>query len=237
MSYFSFKRIQITTLLLLLIAGISFARPAGAFGPRDVLYEIVSNCMDTTVWDYCRVCRWPRTDQACPQNPDCKNTTELWAESDNYVVIRDSKMCGCPEGFVHGLALPRTHITGIEDKVLPDGIWKFAWESASKRIEDQSAIALVVNPREERNQDQLHVHLLRLKAGARKLFAGRPEQIIHVGSLDKIWGPVKERAAALRLYDYGVLVASDLHGGFMVVVQRDSPEKMYTMWRCSETRR
>ena len=56
--------------------------------------------------------------------------TELWVESNNYLVISDSKMCGCPEGFVHGLALPRAHITGIEDKVLPDGIWKFAWDAA-----------------------------------------------------------------------------------------------------------
>ena len=109
----TFPNSVILAIILAMLTGCaSLSGQAGGHGHRDALREIVSECLDTTALQYCRVCPWPRADQSCPGHADCRDTTQVWAESDNYVAIRDIKMCGCPEGFVHGLALPRARITG-----------------------------------------------------------------------------------------------------------------------------
>jgi len=215
---------------LLLFIGISAPLPAGAVGDRTVLWNIVTNCLDASGADYCAVCRWPRVDSACPHAGACKGTTEVWAKSADFVALRDSKMCGCPAGFVHGLAIPRAKVTGVEDSRRPDGIWTFAWDVARRRMGDDPAIALVVNPMARRSQDQLHVHLLRLRDDARQLIAQRPAD--RVTSLDLVWKVAAQRADAEGLTDYGVLVVGRQEGGFMVLVEKDSPEWMYTDWRC-----
>jgi CDP-diacylglycerol pyrophosphatase len=228
---FRFRRGICTSVFgALILAGVLVATPLVAEGARDALWEIVSACMDPSVADYCRQCRWPRIEAACTQDIKCKDTSEVWAETRDYVVIRDIKMCGCPQGFVHGLAIPRARVTGIEDPHRPDGIWRFAWDAAQKRIGDEFAVALVVNPPRLRSQDQLHVHILRLKNDARQRFAGLPASRIE--DLDGVWRAASQSAAEMNLHDYGVLVVRDLDGGFMVRVEKDSPELLYTDWTC-----
>ncbi len=102
--------------------------------------------------DYCVLCRYPRADSVCGKGLGCKETTRVWAETAKFAVISDIKTCGCPPDFVHGLVLPRTPVTGVEDPRKPDEIWSVAWEAARKRISDENAIALVVNPATVRTQ-------------------------------------------------------------------------------------
>ena len=215
---------------VLILAGAMVTAPADAGGSRDALWEIVTNCLDPAVADYCERCRWPRIEIPCAHDEKCKNTTKVWAETQDFVVIRDHKMCGCPEGFVHGLAIPRARVTGIEDPNRPDGIWRYAWEIAQRTINDPSVIALVVNPTRLRSQDQLHVHILRLTKDARQRFAGLP--VSRLQDLDEVWRAAGQSAAEMNLDDYGVLVAAHPDGGFLVRVEKGSPEWLYTDETC-----
>jgi len=223
-------RVRALAGVVLFFVVVSAALPAWAGGDRTLLWGIVANCLDTSGAEYCATCRWPRVDSPCPRRDACRETTEVWAESADFAVLRDAKMCGCPSGFVHGLAIPRARVTGVEDPRRPDGIWAFAWTTARARMGDHPAIALVVNPRAQRSQDQLHVHLLRLRDDARHLIAQRPAD--RVAGLDQVWKVAAQRAAASGLTDYGVLVTSHQEGGFVVVVEKESPEKLYTEWHC-----
>ena len=213
-----------------LIILASVAAPAHAAGSRDVLWEIVSNCLNPGVADYCANCRSPLPGTSCAAEIACKNTTELWAETEAYVALRDRKMCGCPDDFVHGLVVPRARVTGVEDPLRPDGIWGFAWATALKRIGDETAAALAVNPQGTRAQDQLHVHILRLRPDARPRFARA--RTARVQKLDEVWRAAGRIAAAAGLADYGILVASDPPSGFIVLVDSISPEKSYGLERC-----
>jgi CDP-diacylglycerol pyrophosphatase len=139
-------------------------------------------------------------------------------------------MCGCAPGFVHGLVIPRARITGIEDPRCPKNIWGIAWAMTRKRITDEDAIALVVNPRELRSQDQLHVHIVRLRSDARGRFDGA--RSVRVQDLDEVWSAAAKKNSAPKRQDYGVLVARHRDGGFFVLVDERSPEKLYTLWEC-----
>jgi len=143
--------------------------------------------------------------------------------------MRDIKMCSCPGDFFHGLALPRYPVTCVEDPKRPDGIWRFAWNVALSRIKPQS-IALVVNPQFRRSQNQLHVHLLRLKDEAHSIansfLAG------HVKNLDGVWSVAEKSARVQGLSDYGVLVKADDVGQFAVYVSSESPEALFTQATC-----
>jgi CDP-diacylglycerol pyrophosphatase len=215
---------------VLIVIGISLALSPGMPNSRDVLWHIVTNCLDPTVADYCERCNRPRIDSSCLPRGDCENTIEVWAADEDYAVIRDIKMCGCPEEFLHGLILPRWRVTGVEDPGCPDGIWEVAWDVACKRIKDESSIALVVNPKGWRSQDQLHVHVVRLRQDARQKFDKLT--MTRVQCLDEVWTAASQRAASEGLDDYGVLVASNPQGGFMLLVEKYSPERMYTEERC-----
>lgn len=199
--------------------------PSIAAGNRDILWNTISTCIDTTNKDYCSRCTSPRVEIDCHT---CRNTTEVWAESMEFVAIRDRKMCDCPEGFVHGLVIPRSRVTGIEDPMRPDGIWKFAWETATKRLKENE-IALVVNPKLDRSQDQLHVHMVRVRRD--QLPAGLL-QTVKVDSLDRVWYAAARKAAELDWKDYGVLVTRGAESGYLVVVEHGSPEDRYTQARC-----
>jgi CDP-diacylglycerol pyrophosphatase len=203
---------------------------------RDIIWDIVSNCLDPAAPDYCDKCRWPRTETTCAKGLTCLQTTEVWAENDAYVILRDPKMCGCPENFVHGLAIPRTRVTGVEDPRHPDSIWAFAWETALQRIGDPRVAALVVNPPWSRAQDQLHVHIVRLKEYARNNFCSN--FITRVPSLDQVWSEAAKLADSAGVSDYGILVTSHPEGGFIVLIDRKSPEKEYVQEGCkvSESR-
>lgn len=216
----------------LCIAGANAALARDEGGVRDTLWRIVSTCLATGEAEYCQRCESPRVDAACSQNRRCENTTEVWEETSEYVAIRDIKMCSCPAGFVDGLAIPRNRVKGIEAPQLPDGIWAFAWSVARRKIDDDATIALVVNSVRGRSQDQLHVHLVRLRSEARANFTGR---LGAVTRLDDVWSTVSRLAAnEPLLQDYNVLVASNLKGGFEVLVESNSKslERTYTHRTC-----
>jgi CDP-diacylglycerol pyrophosphatase len=226
------SRVRVLAAGVLLFAGALAAVSAGEDGSRDKLWRIATTCLGPEDAEYCQRCDSPRIDTACPHNRRCEDTTEVWGETNEYVAIRDVKMCSCPAGFVHGLALPRTEVKGIEASPLPHGIWAFAWAVAKGKIADESTIALVVNSARGRTQDQLHVHLVRLRDDARQSFAGRMAFVLR---LDDVWSAVSQLAANQPpLKDYNVLVASNLKGGFEVLVEGNdkSLERTYTQRTC-----
>src|SRR5262245_41270821 len=143
--------------------------------PPNALWDIVSTCIDrdggAPKTHYCECEAFARS---CCYERATPNAVVVWAETSEFVAIRDLKMCGCATGFVAGLALPRTLVTGIEDPARPEGIWPFAWAVARDRISEELEIGLVINSIEARSQNQMHVHMLRLKPGARDVLeAGR----------------------------------------------------------------
>lgn len=231
MSLLSFRYARAIILPYLLLAAATFASGhAVAAESRDALLSIVSNCLDIHAPDYCMLCPAPRLESPCAQGRGCKATTEVWEETADYVVIRDRKMCGCPSGFVHGLVIPRARIIGTEDPRRPDNIWSIAWAMARKRIAEENAIALVVNPRGSRTQDQLHIHIVRLLSDARRRFDGA--RSVRLRNLDEVWSAAAKKATTAKLKDYGVLVARHPEGGFFVLVDERSPEKLYTQGEC-----
>jgi len=203
---------------------------AGAAPGSDVLWRIVSQCIDPGAAGYCSRCDWP-IEGSCGASRDCRRSTQVWAETREYVAIRDIKMCGCPLDFVHGLALPRAPVTGVEDPRRPAGIWAFAWEVTRRLIPDESEVALVVNPPGARTQGQLHVHLVRLAPGARARVAARA--VAPAATLGQVWDAAARAAAAAKLDDYGVLVMRDDAGhGFLVLADPASPEGAFTVSTC-----
>ncbi|MFM7698903.1 MAG: CDP-diacylglycerol diphosphatase [Limnohabitans sp.] len=144
--------------------------------------------------------------------------------------MRDIKMCGCPVQFLHGLVLPKSRVTGVEDAQRPEAIWQFAWEMATERI-PQNDIALVVNPKARRSQNQLHVHLVRLKPEYQgKNFEG---VTLHTQNLTKVWELSAGLAHANAMQDYGVLVTSGSKGGYVIVLTAQSPEALFTQAYCT----
>jgi len=196
---------------------------------NDILLHIVSQCVDPSKANYCSQCMLPRRDANCGVS-ECKKTNEVWALNTQYAAIRDIKMCGCPAEFIHGLAMPREVITGVEDLNRQEGIWQFAWDVATERIELDS-IALVVNPKSQRTQNQLHIHLVRLDKNAR--FNLPQHSPVYVDSLEYIWAVAEQNALAKDLNDYGVLVAQLSPSKYMVVVTPGSPEAAFTQWSCN----
>ena len=87
--------------LIALVLGLACASPGSS---RDALLRIVSDCLDTSASRYCGRCTSPQAG-TCDLEYPCTRTTEVWAQTEEYVAIRDLKMCGCPDGFVHGLAM------------------------------------------------------------------------------------------------------------------------------------
>ncbi len=212
--------------LLLLIATLTAT--GCATGNRDIIWNIVTNCLDPTVPDYDRRCRWPIATSAAA----CRKTTDVWDMTNEFVILRDVKMCDCPadKTFVHGLAIPRARVTGSEDPNRPTGIWQYAWDNAVRRIGNEGEIALVVNPPGDRGQDQLHVHLVRLSDAGRRIVAssGAPR----VPNLADVWRNADQLAAEKGLKFYGVFVARHPAGGFVVYVDDRNRENDYTVARC-----
>ena len=211
---------------------------------REILWKIVSNCLeqDHGIAEYCSKCPAPLAPllasctDASGLDPValCRKTTPVWDKTAEFVAFGDMKMCGCPDGFVHGLALPLSKVTGVEDPSRPAGIWGFAFDEAAKKIGDKAAIVLVVNSRSHRQQDQLHIHLLRLAEGARDRFMKL--QPVRVESLADVWAAAARHAAAAGSAEggYGVAVIQDgPNGGFLVATTPDSPEWLFGAYRCS----
>jgi len=227
--------------LLIFLALPAFAGPA-QYSKRDILWRVVSDCLQegSDRAAYCRDCPSPREDllPVCTAGPAldaqaaCRRSTQVWVKTSRFVVIRDRKMCGCPEGFVHGLALPLSKVTGAEDPARPAGIWRFAWDVALKKIADKESIILAANPRIRRTQDQLHIHMVRLAEGARERFlALKP---LRAKSLKDVWSVAAQHAASAGLAEggYGVGVIAAPAGGWLVAASSESLEGMFTAYSC-----
>lgn len=218
--------------VLLTLASAAVAAPPPS-SPSDALWRIVATCVDGARPD-ASFCACPAFARSCCGQP-APNADVVWAETPDFVVIRNMNMCGCAPGFVAGLALPRARITGIEDPKRPDAIWPLAWDVARARIADPMEIALLINPPDERSQNQMHVHLLRLRDGARNEIAALtpPDAILlRLPSLDHVFTTAAARVGAAALGDYGLLVVRDPAGGFVAALtDRTSPER-YTQNRC-----
>jgi CDP-diacylglycerol pyrophosphatase len=211
-------------LVLVLAAGC-----ASNGSSRDALLRIVTDCLDTGAPRYCARCPSPQAGTCDLQYP-CTRTTEVWAETGEYVAIRDLKMCGCPAGFVHGLAMPRYPVSGPEDPRRPEALWRFAWDVARSRISDEREIALLINPPALRTQDQLHIHLVRLLPDARaRIDALKPDAIAR---LEEVWTAAAQHAAGRELTEYGVIVVQSLDHGWLVAADAGATEIAFTAARC-----
>jgi CDP-diacylglycerol pyrophosphatase len=222
-------RFSVTVAVVLAVVVGCGPPPGMVVAPRAQLWHIVSTCLEAPGAEYCQRCRFP-VRGTCPLATACEQTTEVWAQAAEYVAIRDLKQCGCPADFVHGLALPRRPVTGAADGGGIEGIWRFAWEVARTRIEDETEIALVVNPPDRQTQDHPHVHLVRLRPGARDAVAARdPERVQRLGDV----GPAAARHAAARgTARYGVLVVREPGGDFLVLSDAGATEHDFTLGRC-----
>ena len=222
----TFLRALAAWILAICVDGGAFAFDLPKSG---VLLDIVSKCLDTSAANYCTACMAPRADANCQVAPQCTKSTEVWSLTDHFVAMRDIKMCGCPADFVHGLVLPKQIITGVEDPLRPDAIWPYAWDIASTRIEPEF-IALVINPQNFRSQNQMHIHLVRLKPQARTALAKLSNHPIE--DLNQVWKVASQSAKEQQMEDYGVIVFRSTTGAFNVVVTANSPEGVFTQYAC-----
>ncbi len=214
--------------LLVLAASIQSAKALGV-ARSDMLLHIVEECTNTQKPGYCEKCLAPQRQAMCVNHNTCRATSEIWAQTSEFVAMRDIKMCGCPKQFVHGLVLPKARVTGIEDPNRTEAIWQFAWDIARQSI-DTNEIALAVNPPSRRSQNQLHVHLVRLKPGvnARSL----NDVTVRTQNLTNVWAVASESALKHQLKEYGLLVMADPQAGYVLVLTKDSPEALYTQAHC-----
>jgi len=232
-------------LLLLATSGV-----ASAQSRRDILWNIVNNCLGREAAQHAQACPAPRQAAPAPAivSPAeatryCRKSTEVWGEAaDAFVAFRDIKMCACPDdhSFIHGLALPYTKVTGVEDPRRPDGIWAFAWSVALAKIgaADKQSIGLAVNPEYGRTQDQLHVHIVRLRPDYLRRIAAHPEQVLRtvpLRDLSQVWRETFAPAGPSGFRDFGLLLTSDGADGYIlrVIDPSVSPEGEYTRWSCS----
>ena len=218
----------------LAVAGCAASRDHPGTGP-SALWTIVSRCVDRQTAAYCSC---PPFELSCCGNPSTPDADVVWARTADFVVIRDLRMCGCPPGFVSGLAMPVTRVSGIEDPRRPEGIWPFAWEAARARIPDQQAIGLVLNPPDARTQNQMHVHLLRLRAEVRPWLDGDAPappgvQVIPVQDLGAVFAAVQARVGADHMRDTGVLVARGRGAGWRAVLTGRTSPQAFTLNRCA----
>jgi CDP-diacylglycerol pyrophosphatase len=223
------------------------AAPAGAQNRRDILWHIVSQCLGREAAADCRAPpKAPLAGLAFKTPAEatayCRGSSDVWGRKpDQFVAFRDIKMCACPDdrGFIHGLALPYTRVPGVEASNRPDGIWQFAWDVGVEKLgADQGQLALAVNPVSLRSQDQLHVHIVRLRPDYLKRIEEHPRQIlrtVRVKDLSRIWHEAPLPAESVFFFrDFGVLVTGDGAGGWIVRLTSPSisPEDEYTVWEC-----
>jgi CDP-diacylglycerol pyrophosphatase len=223
--------------LWVLAAGCLGCAAPGRVDPTGAgaLWTIVSSCVDRESHAYCGCSAFALS---CCKDPSTPDTDVVWARTKQFVAIRDMKMCGCPAGFVAGLALPRTRVTGIEDPRRPEGIWPFAWEVARIHIPDERQIGLAINPQDARTENQMHVHLLRLRPEARAWLDSSDTPgpagtiVLTLPALDGVFAAVEARVGADRMGNTGVLVARGRSGGWVVVITARTSPQAFTVNRC-----
>ena len=217
-------------LLNLCILLFGFFQTSPSLANSNILLEIVQQCLRTDTPAYCEQCRAPQQIANCAGKNSCRATSEVWAENSEFVAIRDIKMCGCPPDFVHGLVMPKATVTGIEDSRRPDSIWTFSWQVALERLKSHE-IALAVNPLTKRTQNQLHVHVVRLKPG----FHEKQSQhvVVSTRDLNAVWRLAQQAADERKMTEYGVLVSAASNGEFLVTLTSQSPEGQFTQAVCT----
>jgi CDP-diacylglycerol pyrophosphatase len=201
------------------------------------LWGIVDSCVDRESAHYCAC---PAFAQSCCGKSATADADVVWATTKAFVAIRDMQMCGCQAGFVSGLAMPRTWISGIEDPRRPEGIWPFAWDAARTRIGDENQIGLVINPTTARTQLQMHVHLQRLRPEVRASLDSAdapPFQgtvVLRLPTLDAVFAAAEARVGAAGMAETGILVARSRHGGWVALLSHGTSPESFTISRCRE---
>ena len=242
--------------------GLSKDIPQPHASKRDVLWGIVQ-CLNG---------QSPAV-RATPESPGHACGTIVLDEADepgqDSVILEDTKMSKCslnagasenkPRSFayVHALAIPLARMTGVEqEENRPQGIWDLAWRKAKLYIPETNDIALVANPKAQnqyRSQDQLHIHLVRLKPGARAEILNAkgsrrvpPTYIDRLsGTPDPVWAAAELNAGmlaarlgvapGLKSGAFGIAVIYDeSKGQYAVVAVNDSPERDFTV-QCPDT--
>ena len=89
---------------------------------------------------------------------------------------------------------------------------------------------MVNPPGLQRGQDQLHVHLVRLNDAGRRLIAST--KVSRVQNLADVWKKADRLAKERGLPHYGVLVARNPAGNFVVFVNDHNLEYDYTVAKC-----
>jgi CDP-diacylglycerol pyrophosphatase len=225
----------------LCVLGLGCTRAPSESPPgAGALWAIVSRCIDHAEP---RVCTCPAFARSCCNDRATPDADVVWARTREFVAIQDMVMCGCPSGFVAGLALPRTRVTGIEDPRRPEGIWPFAWQVARGRIPDERQIGLAINPEDARSENQMHVHLLRLRPETRAWLDasdGAPPGgaiVLTLPTLDAVFAAAAARVGDGHMADTGILVARARSGGWRVVLTRRSSPQTFTINGCRGERR
>jgi CDP-diacylglycerol pyrophosphatase len=98
-------------------------------------------------------------------SPSLLLVTESW-------VLKDGDSKGGPKNRYNLLALPRARVTGVECPEIwgpkAFNLWAPAWQEATTRFKSGVDIALGINSKPGRKQDQLHIHLAVLQQQARR---------------------------------------------------------------------
>lgn len=237
---------RVAALCALLLCAVCNVSPAQ--NRSDILWNIVNNCLADGAATRAQVCPAPPRPAQPPSafagkseaQRYCRTSTEEWArEPGVFVSFRDIKMCDCPDQpeFIHGLALPFAKVTGVEDPARPDGIWAFAWSVGLKKIGDKQVIGLAMNPQSGRSQNQMHVHIVRLRPDYLKRIDANPDAVLRtvpLHDLGRVWSETFPAAGPDGFRDFGVLVTSDGADGYVlrVIDPSFSPEGDYTQWSC-----
>ena len=245
---------------LLLVTAAAAPSLGAAGGDRDVLWRIVHRCLDAGAPDYCASCPDPIEGSSCAVSNPLRRL-QVWAKDSSYLAMRCSgDRCLCGGGFVHGLVLPLSPVTGVEDgRTLEPGMagaWSFAWDAAVKKIKDRDAIVLLINPPGRRTQDQLHIHIVRLLPGARRALLSRSQARLalflkkrngkapvpgavfrRMPGLSRVWAAAAQAARSRRFKGYGIAVIRDSPGYLIVVLDGGcgrcpNPEEAFSINSC-----
>ena len=241
----------------------SLARPGGkACTPdRGVTWPgCEAGCCHYVLWELAANCFSPKPAAPWQTPPGCEGQLpelgKLCSEvmyqdaSPMTVVINDSRMNKCPDRLVHTLAIPREQVCGDDDPdrfaYAADG-FALAWKVGVKLIPERTRIVLIVHSREQRSQNQLHIHTARLKPGAREQIESLPVKPRHIDDLSQAWAELQRHADESGFGDlYGAVVIADMKApGWLVAgvdgtsnrnlltgQSQNAPDRKYACWDC-----
>lgn len=234
------RRLALAALLVSVACGptVEPSEPR-ADSQRNALWRIVHDCVNGGELS----CACPELRLSCCGETQARAGGAIWALSEDFVAIRNMMACGCEPELVWGLAMPRSPVRGIEDPERPSGIWPFAWAVATERIDDSDAIALVLNPRTRRSQDQMHVHILRLSDFGRQTLANLHDspaaaRRVPLARLEDAFRLAESTVGESALPRTGMLVVRDRAGhGWTLLLLDDQSPKVFTITSCDRPSR